>query len=111
MLSNPNRRAFSHGSSPSAIETVRAMRFHAKGELSIQNKPISVCSSVRALGVVTPSPPSNLISLKSAAYFLLPTRYGGLERNCELRLSTNGVTSPQPGAKAKLTPGGKRYSP
>ena len=47
------------------------MRFHWSGELSLQKRPISVCSGVRLLGVVMPSPPSSLISLKSEANFLL----------------------------------------
>ena len=45
------------------IEMARARRFHARGELSIQNNPISVWSGVRMLGVVMSSPPISLISL------------------------------------------------
>jgi hypothetical protein len=61
--------------------------------------------------VVTPSPPSRLISAKSAVYFRLVTAYGGSARNCELSFSTNGVTSPHPGANTNVKPGVKRYSP
>jgi hypothetical protein len=51
MFSKPNSRAFCQRSSPSAVETFLAISFHCSGELSTQNRAISVCSSVRALGV------------------------------------------------------------
>ena len=54
-------------------ETLRAIRFHCSGELSTQNRAISVCSAVRSLGVVTSSPPRRLTSAKSAAYLLVVT--------------------------------------
>jgi hypothetical protein len=63
IFSNANTRAFSHGSRPLLTEIPRASRFHASGELSSQNSPISVWSGVRVLGVMTPSPPRSLISL------------------------------------------------
>ena len=63
MFNNPNNRAFSHRSKPRWTDTARASRFHANGELSIQNSPISVWSGVRVLGVVMSSPPISLISL------------------------------------------------
>ena len=44
------------------LDTARASRFHASGELSSQNRPISVCSADRAFGVLT-SPPSAFTSL------------------------------------------------
>ena len=87
------------------------MRFHASGELSIQNKPISVWSGVRALGVVMSSPPSALISLKSAAYAVLVTGSGGPGRNCEPLVSTNGVTAPHVAPNASGWSGVKRHSP
>ena len=111
MLSSPNSRAFSHMSRPRSAETVLAMRFHANGELSTQNSAISVSSAVRSLGVMTPSPPRSFTSLNSFVYFLVVTPYGGRTGNCELDFSTNGVTSPQPGANANGVPGVKRYSP
>ena len=111
MLSRPNSRAFSHRSSPLAAETVLAIRFHCSGELSTQNRAISVWSAVRALGVVMPSPPRRFTSLKSAVYLLEVTAYGGPGRNCELSRRTKGVTSAHPGANAKSNPGVKRYSP
>jgi hypothetical protein len=81
MFSSPNSRAVSQESSPSAVETVRAIRFHCSGELSSQNRAISVWSSVRALGVVTSSPPRRCTSSTSAANSLLVRRYGGPGRN------------------------------
>src|SRR5207342_2101336 len=111
MFRRPNRRAFSHRSSPFLVAMVRAIRFHAWGELSTQNRATWVWSAVRALGVVTPSPPRRLTSLKSLAYRFDVTAYGGPGRNCELEFKTNGVTSDQPGANAKSEPGVNRYSP
>ena len=97
MFSRPSRRAFSQVSSSSDIATVLAIRFHCSGELSTQNSAISVCSSVRALGVPTSSPPRSLTSWKSLVYRRLVSRYGGGARYCELSRSANGVTSPHPG--------------
>ena len=77
MLSSPNSRALSHESSRRPSERDLAIRFHCSGELSSQNSAVSVCSAVRALGVVTPSPPSALISLRSAAYCAEVSAYGG----------------------------------
>src|SRR6476620_6652046 len=90
---------------------VRAMRFHCSGELSTQNKAISVCSGVRSLGVVVPSPPRRLTSFTSAAYFFESKAYGGPGRNWVASFSMNGVTFPQPGAKAKVKGGVNLYSP
>ena len=56
-----------------SAETVLAIRFHFSGELSYQKRAISVWSAVRALGVVTSSPPRDFTSLKSAVYFFLST--------------------------------------
>jgi hypothetical protein len=56
-----------------SAEAALAIRFHCSGELSTQKREISVCSSVRSLGVVTSSPPRRLTSLKSAVYFLAVT--------------------------------------
>src|SRR5262245_2692917 len=111
MFRRPSRRAFSHRSSPFLVATVRAIRFHRRGELSTQNRATWVWSAVRALGVLTPSPPRRLTSLKSLAYRFEVTAYGGPGRNCELAFRTNGVTSDQPGANAKSEPGVNRYSP
>src|SRR5215813_2344511 len=111
MFNRPNRRASCHRSSPLLVATVRAIRFHLSGELSTQNRATWVWSAVRALGVVTPSPPRRLTSRKSVAYRLEVTAYGGPGRNCEAAFRTNGVTSAQPGANAKSAPGVNRYSP
>src|SRR5262245_7162421 len=111
MLSKPNNRAFSHGFRFIVADTVRAIRFHCNGELSIQNSAICVWSGVRALGVVTPSPPRALTSSKSNAYFLVSISYGRIGGNCPLWVRTKGVTFPHPGANAKGKPGVKRYSP
>jgi len=47
MFNKPNRRAFCQGSSPRAALTLRAMRFHAKGELSTQNSSaVLPCSNL-----------------------------------------------------------------
>ncbi len=62
-FSSANSRAFSQSSNPRSAEIALARRFQANGELSIQNSPICVWSSVRSLGVVVTSPPSRLISL------------------------------------------------
>jgi hypothetical protein len=61
--SRPKSRAFSQRSSPLLLEAVLAMRLHFNGELSYQERAISVWSAVRALGVVMPSPPSDFTSL------------------------------------------------
>src|ERR1700746_2205541 len=111
MFRRPNRRAFAHRSSPFLVATVRAIRFHRSGELSTQNRATWVWSAVRALGVVTPSPPRRLTSLKSLAYRFDVTAYGGPGRNCAAAFRTNGVTPAQPGANAKSEPGVNRYSP
>jgi hypothetical protein len=92
MLSNPSSRALFHESSRRSSERDLAIRFHCSGELSNQNSAVSVSSAVRALGVVTPSPPSALISLRSAAYLAEASAYGGPGRNCDASSSTNGVT-------------------
>ena len=112
MLSRANSRACSHGSSLVAAATVRAIRFHCSGELSTQNRAISVCSGVRALGVVTPSPPRALTSLRSAAYFRLGHRVG--RTGTELRAVPEHERRdrlPSPGANANGRSGVKRYSP
>ena len=51
-----------------------AMRFHPCGELSIQNRAVSVCLGVRAVESIEPIVFS---SLKSAAYRRLSSGYGG----------------------------------
>lgn len=113
MFSRPNRRAFCQGSSPRAALTLRAMRFHASGELSTQNSAISVCSALRPLGAPTPSLPSRRTSSTSAAYLRQPsallgwlpsqtTAGGGPGRNWAASRSTNGVTCAHPGATALL---------
>ena len=87
------------------------MRFHMSGELSHQKRAICVCSGVREVGVVTPSPPSVCTSATSAAYRWLVSGYGGRGSNrCRLGRA-NGTTAPQPGAKANGWSGVKRYSP
>ena len=111
MFSRASRRAFSQASRSSDIATVLAIRFHCNGELSTQNRAISVWSAVRALGVPTPSPPSLLTSWKSLVYLRLVSRYGGGARYCELSRSANGVTSPHPGTTANPVPGVNRHSP
>ena len=73
MLSRANSRALLPQIEPGRGGNGSAIRFHCSGELSTQNRAISVCSAVRALGVVTPSPPRAFTSLRSAAYFLLVT--------------------------------------
>ena len=55
--------------------------------------------------------PRLFTSLKSAAYFLLRTSYGGFGLYCELALSTNGVTAPHEGAAANGRPGMSWKSP
>src|SRR5262245_8404644 len=111
MFNSPNRRASCHRPSLLLVAAVRAIRFHRSGELSTQNRATWVWPAVRALGVVTPSPPRRLTSLKSVAYRFDVTAYGEPGRNCAAACRTNGVTSAQPGANAKSEPGVNRYSP
>src|SRR4029450_7311560 len=105
MLSSPNSRAFSQRVSPWSAETVLAIRFHFSGELSHQEGGISGSWAVRALGVVTSSPPRDFTSLKSAVYFCLSTAYGGPGRNCELSFKTKGVTFAHPSKTVNGVPG------
>ena len=60
-------RAESCAPRASSSASPRAIRFHCSGLLSSQNRATSVWSAVRADGVVTPSPPRALISLRSRA--------------------------------------------
>ena len=78
------------------------------GGLANQKRAIWVCTAVRVLPILAPSP---LTSLKSAVYFGLVTAYGGPGRNWALSWSTKGVTFPHPGKKAKGASGVKRYAP
>jgi hypothetical protein len=55
--------------------------------------PILVCSSVRLVGVVLPSPPSCLTSLKAAVYVSLVRAGGGGARNGSTEGSTKGINS------------------
>src|SRR2546430_17547816 len=95
-------------SSPAVSETVRAIRFHRIGEFSNQKKATCVCVGVR---VVLEMLPSSLISLKSAAYFLLVRSYGGGGRNWSPPDMTNGVTSPHVGTTWKSVPATPWKSP
>src|SRR5262249_61569342 len=104
MFNRPNRRASCHRSSPLLVATVRAIRFHLSGELSTQNRATWVWSAVRALGVVTPSPPRRLTSRKSVAYRFDVTAYGGPGRDCAGAVRTDGGASRQPGANAEARP-------
>src|SRR5262249_61543397 len=101
MFNRPNRRASCHRSSPLLVATVRAIRFHLSGELSTQNRATWVWSAVRALGVVTPSPPRRLTSRKSVAYRFDVTAYGGAGRDCGGGFRTNGVSAGPPRANAR----------
>ena len=49
--------------------------------------------------------------MTSAAYFFESNAYGGPGRYWVASFNTKGVTCPQPGAKAKVKGGVKRYSP
>src|SRR5437870_12173605 len=64
------------------------MRFQASGVLSAQNNATSVCSLER---LVLARLPISLTSLRSAAYSGLLRASGGGKRNCEGRVSTQGV--------------------
>ena len=105
MLSSANRRACSHGSSRAPAETVLAIRFHCSGELSTQNRAIWVWSASARARRGDAVAAEALTSLRSAAYFLLVTGYGGPGRNWELSSSTNGVTSPQSGRERERRAG------
>ena len=94
------------GRAPLRSETDRARRFHSNGELSSQNRAISVCSAVRALGVVTPSPPRRCTSLTSAAYLRhWSARTAARDGTGNASSSTKGVrSSPSAGRRRRGCP-------
>jgi hypothetical protein len=61
-----------------------------------------VCSAVRALGVVMPSPPRRFTSLKSFAHARLRSACGPSVRNCEALFSRNGRTPPTHGVGSSI---------
>src|SRR5258708_26976486 len=84
-LSTANRCAFSVRLSPRAAESCAATRFHASGVFSAQNNATSVCSLERlALEML----PISLTSLRSDVYSGLLSASGGVQRNCDGRVST-----------------------
>src|SRR5258708_16040022 len=87
-LSTANRCAFSVRLSPRAAESCAATGFYASGVSSAQNNATSVCSLER---LVLERLPMSLTSLRSAAYSGLLRASGAAKRNCEGRVSTQGV--------------------
>src|ERR1700731_1250522 len=73
---------------PPPPESCAAMRFQASGVFSAQNNASSVCSLER---LALERLPISLTSLRSAAYSGLLRASGGGKRNCEGRVSTQGV--------------------
>src|ERR1700680_1467041 len=88
ILSTPNRCAFSVRLSPRPAESCAATRFHASGVFSAQNNATSVCSLDR---LVLDRLPISLTWLRSDRYSGLLSASGGGKRNCEGRVSTQGV--------------------
>src|SRR3989304_2681328 len=62
--------------------------------------PIVVCSALRFVCVMTPSPPRRFTSSNAAAYSLLFRAGGGGARNWSADCRTNGLTSPQKAPRA-----------
>src|SRR6202171_2936883 len=87
-LSTANRCAFSVRLSPRAAESCAATRFHASGVFSAQNNATSVCSLDR---LVLDRLPISLTSLRSDRYSELLSASGGGKRNCDGRVSSQGV--------------------
>src|SRR6478672_784229 len=108
MLSRARSRAWLHGSRWRSVLRVRAIEYHISGELSHQKCATSVCQGERRDGVVTPSPPYALTSLRSRAYLALVSGRGGAEWNWVALRIANGVTFPHSGAKANGDPGVNR---
>src|SRR4029453_12946786 len=75
----------------------RATSFQLATGLLCHHLAINVWVAVRAEGVTTPSPPSALTSLTSAAYAALLSASGPAERNCDELFIRNGLTPPTHG--------------
>ena len=73
IFSNPEGRAFSHGSSPSAVATIRAIRFHPSGELYYpeQGELSLICRACTEGGNPVAAKTFHFIEEECTVYFLL----------------------------------------
>src|SRR5262245_50723223 len=105
MSISANSRAFSVMDSPRCSATSWAMRFHTWALVSgnRHTRAIWVWSAVRVVEVALPS---DLTSLKAAAYSALSRAGGGPGRNWEELSTANGVTSETWALAAAVRSGG-----